>query len=378
MKITFILPDANLSGGVRVVAIYAEKLKQRGHQVVVAYAVPRDVSPKQKVKALLKGRGWPRPPTVGPSHLDGRDIEQIIVKPWEPIADRHLPDADVVVATWWETAEWVARLSPSKGAKAYFLQHYEVYDTQPLERVKATWALPLHKIVIAGWLDTIAREQHGDNQASMVPNAVDLEQFNAPPRGKQAVPTVGLMFSHTRVKGTDVALAGVARARQLLPALKLVAFGDQPPNEKLPLPPGTDYTLRPAQDRIRDIYASCDFWLMGSRSEGFGLPLLEAMACRAPIISTPTGAAPELVQAGGGFLVRHEDPEDLGQTIVRGCNLPAADWQALSARAHGIASSYTWDQATDKFQAALELATRRARNGDLRTGQAAAGSSQAG
>ena len=43
----------------------------------------------------------------------------------------------VVIATWWETAEWVAGLSPRKGAKAYFLQHHEVHPGQPVDRVRA-------------------------------------------------------------------------------------------------------------------------------------------------------------------------------------------------------------------------------------------------
>jgi hypothetical protein len=47
-----------------------------------------------------------------------------------------------VIATWWETAEWVDRLSVSKGKKVYFIQHYEAFDYLPKERVEATWRLP--------------------------------------------------------------------------------------------------------------------------------------------------------------------------------------------------------------------------------------------
>jgi len=41
------------------------------------------------------------------------------------------------------------------------------------------------------------------------------------------------------------------------------------------------------------------------------LPILEAMACRTPVIGTPAGPAPELLGAGGGILVRPEDPADM-------------------------------------------------------------------
>jgi hypothetical protein len=53
MKITFILPYAGLSGGVRVVAIYAAKLQQRGHQVqAVSQPLPQPTW-KQRLKTWL-------------------------------------------------------------------------------------------------------------------------------------------------------------------------------------------------------------------------------------------------------------------------------------------------------------------------------------
>lgn len=61
MKITFVIPWANLSGGVRVIAIYAERLKQRGHTVVVLSSLLRErISVRWRIKSLLLGRGWPK------------------------------------------------------------------------------------------------------------------------------------------------------------------------------------------------------------------------------------------------------------------------------------------------------------------------------
>ena len=45
-----------------------------------------------------------------------------------------------------------------------------------------------------------------EGDLSYVPNSVDLQQFTAPPRGKQPSPTVGVMYSHVHFKGCDVAL----------------------------------------------------------------------------------------------------------------------------------------------------------------------------
>jgi glycosyltransferase involved in cell wall biosynthesis len=358
VRVTFVLPGIDFSGGVRVVAMYAEALARFGHQTTVVYPAPAVPPLKRKVKSLLRGQGWPVQVASPPSHLDGRVIERRVIAPHRPIVSADLADADVVVATWWETAEWVARLDASKGAKVYFVQHDEtVFSFQPVERVAATYRLGLHKITIARWLVDLMRDRYGDREVSLVPNAVDTSQFQSPPRGKQPKPTVGLLYGRQAFKGTDIVLRALALARQRLPELSVVAFGGEPPERPDAFPTGTSFTINPTQAEIPKLYARCDAWLFGSRSEGFGLPLLEAMACRTPIIATPAGAAPELVAAGGGLPVRHENPEDMCRAILELCAMPNEPWRALSARAHAIASSYSWDDAARQFERALAATT---------------------
>ena len=107
-----------------------------------------------------------------------------------------------------------------EGKKAYFIQHYEAHPDQDAQRVDATWRLPLHKIIIARWLVEIAAKL-GNQNVSLVPNAVDLRQFNAPPRGKQPTPTVGVMYSVVPFKGCEVSLAAVELARKIFLISKL-------------------------------------------------------------------------------------------------------------------------------------------------------------
>ena len=136
---------ASMAGGDRVIAIYAEGLKKRGHEVLVV-SIPYSKPPlRQQLSSLLRGKGWVSVPKNQPNHLNYVDVPHKVLERSRPVVDADVPDADVVVATWWETAEWVANLSEAKGAKAYFIQHYEVFDYLPKERAAATWSLPLHK-----------------------------------------------------------------------------------------------------------------------------------------------------------------------------------------------------------------------------------------
>ena len=360
MRITFVISEANLSGGVRAIAIYAEKLKELGHQVVAVSRPRAAPTLKRRIKSLLNGDGWPS--RNGRHHLQDLTIEHRVLETRRPIADQDVPDADVVIATWWETAEWVARLAPSKGAKAYFIQHHEVvFNNQPADRVAATYRLPMHKIVCAKWLKDLAAQEYGDHVVDHVPYGVDATLFHAPPRGKQTPPTVGMMYSYSAFKGCDISLKAVELASQRVPGLRLLAFGSRPPLESMPMPPNGVFTLQPPQDKIREIYAGCDAWLFASRSEGYGLPLLEAMACRTPVIATPTGAGPELCADGGGVLIPHEHPSAMAAAIERICNLPDAEWRAMSERAAATAAGYNWDHSARLFEAALQHAIERGR-----------------
>jgi glycosyltransferase involved in cell wall biosynthesis len=265
-----------------------------------------------------------------------------------------VPDADVVIATWWETAEWVAGLSASKGSKAYFIQHHEIHDGQPKERVAETWRLPMHKITISKWLSDTNERVYGLGPLPVIHNSVDMGQFHAAERSRGEPPTVGLLYSKTYWKGVGLSFRAIEIARQQFPDLRVVMFGAEGEQESLPLPAGAELVVRPAQDRIREIYGRCDVWLCGSLAEGFHLPPLEAMACRVPVVSTEVGGPMDIVREGeNGFLSPVGDAESLGANLVRALELSAGEWKAMSNAALRTATDYTWDDATDHFEAEL-------------------------
>lgn len=366
MRITFVLPPVDLSGGVRVVAMYAKRLTERGHVVSVVSPPHRRPTLRERARKFLKGIPVPAEARPGPSHLDEMNVRHHVIDEPRPVEASDVPDADVVVATWWETAEWVASFPASKGAKAYFLQHYEAFPSQPICRVDMTWRLPMHKICVARWLADVARSQFDDPHADVVPNSVDLEHFNASPRGKRPTSTVGVMYSTAPFKGCDLSFQAYEQAKRREPGLQLISFGAMAePAERLPMPDGARYVSMPPQNEIPGIYAACDAWLFASRSEGFGLPILEAMACRTPVIAAPAGAAPELLADGGGLLIPPEDPGAMAEAILRICRMSETSWRAMSDQARVIAGRYTWDDATDRFEAALANAVERAQRGEL-------------
>lgn len=354
MKITFIIPFVSVFGGIRVVATHARYLQNLGHDVLVLGLKRPQPTLKERVKALLKaGKILRRQPEEQDHYFQTSGVPLKIIDHPKPIVDDDVPDADVVVASWWETAEWVAQLSPAKGEKFYFIQHHEVFDLLHADRVRATYRMALHKITISQWLVDTLSQTYGTKQVTLVPNSVDTSLFQAPPRRKNKVLTVGFLYFEAPWKGCDLSLKALELVAKRVPELQVVSFGTCQPLAHLPLPTNARYSYRPPQHTIKDIYASCDVWLFSSRSEGFGLPILEAMACRTPVIGTPAGAAPELLAGGGGLLVPPDSPEDMAQAIEQVAQMSNLEWQAMSDQAYATATQYSWHDAARLMERAL-------------------------
>lgn len=336
-----------MSGGSRVIAIYAKHLKRFGHDVQV---IACDRGPA----------GWKRffarashSSPIPKSHFDDPQIDLRVVRSHSGLTNSLTPDADAVIATWWETAEWVWKLNPGKGAKFYFVQHHEVHSFLPIERSRATYRLPLHKIVVAQWLADVMATTYGDEDVDVVPNSVDHEQFHAPERGKQLQPTVGLLYSSIDWKRYDLAMRVLEKVREALPALAVVCFGIEVP--PAPLPGYVTFHYSPPQGSLRELYAGCDVWLTASSAEGFNLPAMEAMACRTPVVATRTGWPAEAIVTGfNGACVPVDDEHALAAETEAILRLPDAQWRRLSANAFETVREASWERSARLFEKALQ------------------------
>jgi glycosyltransferase involved in cell wall biosynthesis len=104
-------------------------------------------------------------------------------------------------------------------------------------------------------------------------------------------------------------------------------------------------------------YAGASCFVYPSLFEGFGLPLLEAMACGCPVVSSDRTACPEVVGTAG-LLVDPEDVTGIATAIAR-----VLDDEALRAdlRDRGLARSrlFTWGETARRTLGVLREAARR-------------------
>ncbi len=351
MRITFILPGRGLFGGVRVVVIHGNKLIEHGHQVTIVYF--RRSWPLHPKRLLIRVR-------QGLSDWMARDSDHFATFRGPTVAasvenlSAAVPDGDVIFATHWLTAQPVLDLPSTKGRKYYFLQSYEAHSFDP-EQVDASWRLPMPKLVVSQWLQKLAIDKFGDATAVWVPNGVDPRQFDAPPRGLHSPRTVGFVYSPAAVKNADMALDAIRRVRERIPDLRLVSFGASRPHREHRVPLNGNFVHRPVQDRIRDIYASADVWLCSSRVEGFGLPLLEAMACRCPVVATRCGGVSDFVRPGeNGCLVDVGDSAAMADATVELLSDPNR-WDCASRAAYATGEEFNWQRSATVLEGAIGL-----------------------
>lgn len=291
MRIAFLAPCKDLSGGIKVIATYAQMLQERGHDVSVVYP-KKQLSLKRSLKKFaFKQLGLEK------DHLDYFTGH---LHALEAITNQTVPDGDILIATAWETAEWARDLSDSKGRKFYFVQGHEVWNADK-DRVYATLRLPMQKITISSWLQKLMREISGDQDIQLIPNGVDDIFLPSLSTDVDRKYDVGLVYSVIPNKGCDLGITALKKLSTDNPHLRFVIFGTEAPLENLPA--NTTVFVKPSRKKIAEIYQQTQIWLSTSYEEGFCLPCLEAMRSGCAVVSTDNKGVRDIIQQGkSGFI----------------------------------------------------------------------------
>lgn len=170
-----------------------------------------------------------------------------------------------------------------------------------------------------------------------IPNPVDLEVWRpgdaTAARREESIPPGAFVLAwHGRVelrkKGLDVLLDAWARLRAGSGEAVLLLLGDGPDGDEVArlarrARPGTVRFVRrffhdPAELSAR--LAAADAWVLSSRSEGFPVALVEAMACGLAIVAAEVDGVSDALGAGDeavGLVVPADDADALARAIRR-------------------------------------------------------------
>jgi glycosyltransferase involved in cell wall biosynthesis len=200
----------------------------------------------------------------------------------------------------------------------------------------------------------------------LVPNGVDLESFhNLPDRSALAgeyPELVGkfvlLFFGRLHVKkGLDLLAHALSAVRHDHPDLHLLVAG----NDDGALAPflnqlaafGLSHRVtcvgHVAGERARRVWGAADAFILPSYSEGFSMAILEALACRFPVIITTSCHFPELAEAGAGVVI---PPTADGVTAGLRSLLERSPTQRAQLGQRGrtlVEERYTWERQAQRL-----------------------------
>lgn len=106
-------------------------------------------------------------------------------------------------------------------------------------------------------------------------------------------------------------------------------------------------------DKVQWLYKKADIFVLPSLCEGFGLPLLEAMAAGTPVVTTRRGAIPEVAGEHAIYADPPEPPE-LSRLIRDVAAWPVEKRAAWTRAARDWASGFTWERTALKTIACFE------------------------
>jgi glycosyltransferase involved in cell wall biosynthesis len=334
LSVTILCPHVRVAGGVRAILTYADRLARRGHDVEIQ--VPTDGV----------ASAWWRNLRGSDSTFVGDLAARVSwVSRWRANA---LREADVLLATAWQSAPVVANADARCGRKFYLVQHYESLYHGRAEAVDATYRLPLRKIVISTWLRDVMREKFGV-EAEVLVTPVDRRLFHPVPEVTRGDRPRVLMLHHEYAwKGVADGMEAVARARRAGADFVLVGFGVKPPRQPLPY---DEFHQNPPQETLADLYGGCEIYLCPSWDEGLGMPAMEAMACGAALCTYDNGGCRDYARDGETALVaRRRDVDDLAARLGRLVGDAALRRRLAEAGRELITRSFDWDAAVTRLE----------------------------
>ncbi len=205
----------------------------------------------------------------------------------------------------------------------------------------------------------------------LIADGIDLDRFDRPVdrvavRGRFGLSAddivVGIVARLDPVKDHGTLLEAMAVAVAKEPRLKLLVVGGGPlagdlADRAAALPCSSHIVFAGQQLDVPALYRAMDIYAQPSLYEGVSGAILEAMAARLPVVTTPVGGTVDIVADGvTGLLVPVKNPAALGDALVRVASDPALGGRLGAAGRRLVETRYSLEQVVNQYARAYEEA----------------------
>ncbi len=364
-KLRIVMPvlDFDRSEGVRTICYLANMLAERGHSVIIL-APDGNYTFPVPLHAQVHFRGLVDPVKIGVTQqkIPGARRTPLLAKVFHPSS---FPEADLIITNHVANAHSVALTG--RGIPVYLVRGYEadlfsIPQQRPWRLLsQSSYYLQMKTLTVSNWLHRKLLTAHRKD-SSVVNLGVDTEVFRYRERSPKPIKRIMTIVDSREFKGLQVFLEAMQLVVTQQPNIELniVSYGPIPVVTNL-----SNRILQPINDyELARCYDQSDIFVNPSRSEGFGLSCLEAMASGIPLVTTDCGGVREYAQHGVNcVMVPPCQPQALAQgilTVLQDSEL----CRHLLYMGLATAQTYSWEKTLfnlEKYFYSLLPAPRRAK-----------------
>ena len=201
----------------------------------------------------------------------------------------------------------------------------------------------------------------------VIPNIVDLDMFRAgvASGSPQSRPHIVIARNLEQIYGIDTALRAIKLIVAMFPGLRVSIAGTGPERAvlerlavELRIEDRVRFTGRLEVEAMAELYRTADLVLNPSRVDNMPNSVLEALACRVPVVSTDVGGIPYLLEQGRtAWLTKPDFPEAMSAAMLHVLT-DSLLRERLRAEGYKLALSCGWSNVRDQWLDAYQTAAR--------------------
>jgi len=321
MHVVYVLTHVGICGGVKIILEHANRLTKMGITVTLVCHYPKPTW--YKVEA------------------------NYIEVPFGTDLENGIPECDVIVATYWNHIQ--ACIDTEIAPVVYFEQgDFHLFDLEKIDKrlkefIYQQYQLPTFILTVSKQAaNFIKKIYHRD--ALVIPNAIDTSIFNNKSKSEDISSPYILMMGDMNVKfkGLNHIIDAYNLLKDTNPNIQLIWITPSPPaNEYIKLV--DEYFVNPTQRQIADLFSNATLFVSASYYESFSLPVLEAMACGCPVVTTANHGVLEYARDDYNVLtVKTGDSFDIYKKILKIINNSEIK-DNLVKNAEKTVDNFKWD-----------------------------------
>lgn len=324
MRIAYVITGLKLGGAETVTIDIANKFVKKGHAVIIIY-LTGDVAPEHNIHPLISLYPLRTNKTLRGFYSTLKKTKRILDTFKPDVVHGNMFHANILVR--------LIRLSSSSIPR--------LISTEHSNNIEGNIRMSLYRITdIFSDLNTnvsnmatsyfVEKKAFSSKKSITVYNGINLNKFTPDIRKRISIRTTltikedNFVFINvgrlTPAKDQSTLLKAFQLVNNNYNNTKLIIVGDgelkqQLEDEKNKLGLYNSVFFIGARSNVEDYYNASDCFVLSSAWEGFGIVLVEAMACQLPVIATKSGGCSEVVN-NESFIVPIEKPYLLSNKMI--------------------------------------------------------------